>query len=994
MSIRRSCFPIVALTTILAVGAAPRPGSALEVEGTPTMAGLAAGPVDSRAASTDSSFLLKAEESKPKEESEGSKEKSGGSASEDPSGAASSKSEGEGSKAEKRSSRRRSSRGKSKDTSKDASHFASQGATSSSAPPTSPATIQGSIVRSLKVRSIGPAVMGGRVSTIAYDPQDPFTFYVGLGTGGVMKTGDNGGTFQGIFEKEAVAAIGAIAVSPSDPKILWVGTGEGNDRNSSSWGNGVYRSTDGGSTWTRAGLETSKSIPRIVLHPKDPKIAWVAALGDLWTPGGERGLYKTTDGGQTWKAVLQGPAAFRDRIGCGEVAIDPANPDVLYAALYARRRTPWSFESGPYATEGQDLGGLFKSTNGGASWKKLETGLPKATGRIGLDVYRKDPRIVYATVQSYEGAEGEQFNLRSRSGGVFRSEDGGETWTRMSPLNPRPFYFSQIRIDPTNDQRVYDLGFALHVSDDGGRSFREDFFQKVHPDCHELVIDPRNAKRVLLGTDGGAYQSYDSGKSWEALNRMAAGEFYRIALDDSVPYRICGGLQDNNNWVGPSRTGTKEGILNTDWINISGGDGFSCAFDSADPSTIYTESQEGDLYRFDLKNGEIKALRPGPAEGQRSYRFHWNAPLLRSEHTKGKLYLGGNRLFSLTDRGERWAIISPDLSTRNPDRIATVGSGAETYGVIYTVAESPIAAGILWAATDDGKLWITHDDGGAWKDLTAELPKPVQGQWISRIEAGRKDPKVLYMAVDAHRSGDFSPRLYRTADEGKTWQSLASNLPQDGPVKVIREDTRNPDLLYAGTEFGLFISFDRGGSWTRLKALPTVAVDDIAIHARDRDLVIATHGRSVFIVDDVTPLQEMTAEIMAKDAFLFPPKAVFGTNLMPGFADWTGKAIYRGENPPEGVLISVFVKEYTEEPVKIEIKNSSKQPVANLTAPGTPGINRMTWDLKPTKDLLSDYGGEGQKFVRSGDYEVTLTYGKTTQTQKLRVDISEGIETR
>lgn len=532
------------------------------------------------------------------------------------------------------------------------------------------------------------------------------------------------------------------------------------------------------------------------------------------------------------------------------------------------------------------------------------------------------------------------------------------------------------------------------MSEDGGRSFREDHSQKVHPDLHDLVIDPRSPRRLLLGTDGGIYQSFDAGKSWDALNRMAAGEFYRISLDESVPYRICGGLQDNNNWVGPSRTRSKEGILNSDWINIGGGDGFSCVFDTDDPSIIYTESQQGELYRFNLTNGDLKELRPGPAEGQRSYRFHWNAPLRGSVHGKRTLYLAGNRVFALTDRGERWKIISPDLSTRESERIAAAGSGAETYGVVYTLAESPLAAGRLWAGTDDGKLWITRDEGGSWEDLTEHLPEPVRGQWISRIEAGGKDAKVAYMAVDAHRSGEYAPLLYRTADEGRTWQSIASDLPPGGPVKVVREDPKNPDLLYAGTEFGLFISLDRGGHWTRVKALPTAAVDDIAIQARDRDLVIATHGRSLFIIDDLTPLQEMTPEVMAKDAFLFTPRSAFGVNLLPGFADWTGKAIYRGENPPEGVLINVFVKEYTEEPVKIEIKNSAKQPVANLTAPGVPGINRLTWDLKRTKDVLIEYGGEGPMFVRPGDYEVSLTYGRTTQTQMLRVDVAAGLETR
>jgi photosystem II stability/assembly factor-like uncharacterized protein len=476
-------------------------------------------------------------------------------------------------------------------------------------------------LKALKARSIGPATMGGRVADVALDPRDPYTFYVALGTGGLMKTSDNGGTFHAVFEKEAVAAIGAVAVAPSDPRVVWVGTGEANDRNSSSWGNGVYRSTDSGSTWTNVGLKDSKTIARIVVHPTDPRTAWVAAAGDLWRPGGERGLYKTSDAGATWKAVLTAPAPYADRVGACEVALDPADPSTVYAALYARRRTPWSFASGPEATDGKDLGGIFKSGDGGATWRKMGKGLPGATGRIGIDVSRKSPRTVYAIVQSHEGGSNDSDGVRSRRGGVFRSEDAGETWTRTSPLNPRPFYFSQIRVDPENDQRVYVLGFALHVSEDGGRTFREDRFEKVHPDNHALAIDPRSPRRLVLGTDGGVYQSFTGGEAWEHLSRMAAGEYYRIAVDDSVPYRVCGGLQDNQTWVGPSRTHTKDGIVNSDWIDLGGGDGFYCAFDAEDPHIIYAESQQGYIHRTNLRTGEIKDLRPQPQEGQTAFRF-------------------------------------------------------------------------------------------------------------------------------------------------------------------------------------------------------------------------------------------------------------------------------------------------------------------------------------------------------------------------------------
>jgi photosystem II stability/assembly factor-like uncharacterized protein len=849
-------------------------------------------------------------------------------------------------------------------------------------------------LKALKARSIGPAVMGGRVSDIAYDPKDPFTFYVALGTGGLMKTADDGGTFQAAFEKESVASIGAVAVAPSDPKVVWVGSGEANDRNSSSWGNGVYRSTDGGETWAHVGLENSRSIARIVVHPSDPQTAWVAAVGELWGPSPGRGLFKTTDGGKSWKAVLAAPTPYADRVGCGDVALDPSDPNVLYAALYARRRTPWSFVSGPAYTDGKDLGGIFKSVDGGASWKKLAGGLPAGTQRIGLDVHRKNPKVVFAVVQTEEGGAAGIDEIRSKRGGVFRSEDGGETWTRTSPLNPRPFYFSQIRVDPESDRIVYVLGFALHVSEDGGKTFREDRFGKVHPDCHALAIDPRNSKRLLLGNDGGAYQSFNGGEGWEHLNRMAAGEFYRITADLSVPYRVCGGLQDNVNWVGPSRTRTKEGILNSDWTNLGGGDGFYCVFDPDDPNVFYVESQQGYVHRMDLRSGQIKNLRPEPPEGQPAFRFHWNSPLIGSRHEKGALYLAGNRVFKLGSRGEEWKAISPDLSAHDPEKTSAVGSGAENYAVVYTLAESPIKAGLLWAGTDDGKLWISENDGGNWTDLTANLPPAVKGQWISRVEASAHDAKVAYLAVDAHRSLNYAPLAYRTADGGRSWQPVSGDLPAQGPVKVVREDARNPGLLYAGTEFGLYASLDRGGHWLRLGELPTVAVDDILVHPRDHDLVIATHGRSVYVIDDISPLEELNADVTSRALHLFPPRTAQGFHLLPGFADWNGAAVFRGANPPEGALLTYFVKSVTGDPVKVAIASPAGQPVANLTGSTTPGLNRLSWDLKPSKDLLTEYGGEGQKFVPSGEYKVTVTYGKEKSEQTLKVEIAPGVETR
>ncbi|HET6228628.1 MAG TPA: hypothetical protein VFE05_01040 [Longimicrobiaceae bacterium] len=846
----------------------------------------------------------------------------------------------------------------------------------------------------LKARSIGPAIMGGRVSSIAIDPRNPFTFYVGLGTGGVMKTSDNGGTFQAVFEHERVAAVGAVAVAPSDPQVVWVGTGEANDRNSSAWGDGVYRSTDAGGTWTNVGLHDSRTIARIAVHPADPRTAYVAAMGDLWVPTAERGCYKTTDAGATWRRILSAPAPYAERVGCGDIAVDPSNPNTVYAALYARRRTPWSFQAGPDYTDGRDAGGIFKSTDGGATWKKLSNGLPPGTGRIGLAVFRRDPHIVYAVVQSDAGGTSSIDDVRSKRGGVFRSTDAGETWTRQSPLDPRPFYFSQIRVDPDSSNKVYVLGFALHVSTDGGRTFREDRFKNVHSDLHDLAIDPRDTKRLLLGTDGGAYQSYDGGSGWQHMSRMAAGEFYRINVDMRTPYRICGGLQDNQNWVGPSRTNSKEGITNADWTAVQGGDGFYCFFDQTDPDLVFAESQQAYLARLDLRTGAYKEFHPEPAEGQPAFRFQWDAPMIPSAHDPHAFYVAGNRVFRFTDRGETWRAISPDLSMNDPAKTTTTGSGAEAYGVVYALAESPVKAGVLWAGTDDGKLWTTEDDGAHWTDVSRNVPAPARGEWVSRVEPGHRDARVAYLAVDAHRSGSFAPLAYRTDDGGRTWRSIAGDLPRNGPVKVIREDLKNPNLLYAGTEFGLFASSDGGRTWAKIGGLPTVAVDDILIHPRDLDLIAATHGRSLYVIDDVRPIQELTPAVRAMDAHLFPIRAVTIREPLAGWVESSGSANFRGANPPAGALISYYVRRYTGDEVTLAVTDASGAAIANITAPGTPGLNRVTWDLKPSAEVLTEYGGEGRKYVPAGDYTVTLTYGKVHETQKVHVEVAPNIETR
>lgn len=873
------------------------------------------------------------------------------------------------------------------------------------------------LFKNFKARAIGPATMGGRVCDIAINPRNPAQFFVGLATGGLFKTNDNGVTFDPVFDKEPVMSIGAVAIAPSDDEVIWVGTGEPTDRNSAEWGNGVYRSSDGGGTWQHVGLENSRSIGRVMVHPKNPETAYVAALGNLWADGGERGLFKTTDGGKNWKAVLAAPSPQNAKTGCVDVSLAPDNPEIVYAAMYARQRTPWSFSYGASAMGGADVGGIFKSTSGGASWKKCATGLPALTGKIGLAVTPANPKIVMAVVQSDEGGTSALDDIHSKRGGVFRSEDGGETWKRTSDLNPRPFYFSQIRIDPANDQRVYLLGFALLVSDDGGKTFREDLSEKLHPDMHALAIQNGSASapkpprpedknkppkppvslRLLVGSDGGVYQSYAGGKGWEHLNRIPAGEFYRISVDDSQPiYRIAGGLQDNSNWVGPSAVRSKEGIRNCDWTPFTGADGFYVLFDPSDRDVLYGDNQDGVVHRFNLRTGELRIVKPETPEGRAPARFHWNSPLVMSKHKPGTLYLGGNEVFRLSDRGERFDVISPDLTRNEQGKTNVVGSGAEVYGVVYSLAESPVRAGMLWAGTDDGRLWLTENDGGKWTELTQNLPEPpIRGQWIVRIEAGAKDANVAYMAANAYRTGDDRPMIARTGDGGKTWSSVTGDLPANDPVEVVREDPVNPKLLYAGTHFGLFASFDQGAHWVRIGDLPGVRVDDLQIQPRTNDLVIATHGRSIYVLDDTHGLRELTPEIAGKAANLFSVRPTSASYLPVGFSEWNGKGVYRGANPAEGALFTVWVREFTGDEIKIAITNANGTPVANLKAPGVAGLTRVNWDLRPTEDVLTKYGGDDpKKLLPSGDYTAELSFGQTKMKQSFHVDVAEGITPR
>ncbi len=861
--------------------------------------------------------------------------------------------------------------------------------------PTETGPVGAGLIRSLSWRSIGPANMGGRISEITLVPGKPAQFFVATGTGGLFKTSNNGTTFTPIFDDQPVLSIGSVAVAPSDPSVVYVGTGEGNGRNSSTWGNGIYKSTDGGESFIHLGLDDARDIPRLAIHPKNPDVAYAAVMGHLWDANQERGVYRTTDGGKTWQPSLQ----IDENHGCIDLVLDPANPDVVYAAMYARRRTPWSFASGGFG----DQGGIYKSTDGGRSWKHLTQGLPKKTGRIGLALFAGAPGHVDAVIEADDAGTTSIDENLSKAGGVFRSTDGGDHWTRLSEFTPRPFYFSKIVIDPKDENRVYVLGFNLSISDDGGRTFRANGAVLPHVDWHTLVVDPSDTDRLLAGSDGGIYESRDRAKTWRYVDNVPLGEFYEIGLGMDFPYTVCGGLQDNGSWCGPSR-GTdlfgesdekRLNISNRDWFSVWDGDGYYVQIDPRDPRLIYAESQQGFAGRVDLTTSRIKVLRPQPKEGMPGFRFNWNSPLLLSKHDPDVLYLGGNHLFRLTQKGDAWETISPDLSSRDVEKIVTTGSGAETHGTIVTIAESPLGAGLLWAGTDDGNVHVTRDDGKTWQNVTARLAAVPKGTYVSRLEASHFEPGAALAAFDGHRTGDNRPYVLETRDFGATWKVLTGNLPEDGPVRVVREDPANQSLLFAGTEFGVFVTFDRGRHWLSLRgdSLPAVQVHDLQIHPRDRDLVAGTHGRSIFILDDITGLEQMTPETLAKPLVLFSPRPARGFYVMGKSAVW-GNDRFGARNPPFAT-INYWVKEHAADGAKLTIADARGLTLRELSGPAEPGLNRITWDLTRDKQQRIDppeAEAPGQTpFVPAGEYELTLSVAKEKTKAKLTVIHPPGV---
>ncbi|HEX8282385.1 MAG TPA: hypothetical protein VF588_03480 [Pyrinomonadaceae bacterium] len=842
----------------------------------------------------------------------------------------------------------------------------------------------------LEWRSIGPANMGGRVADVEGVAGRPDLVYVATASGGLFKTTNGGVRWTPLFERQGSISIGDIALEPGNPEVVWLGAGESAVRNSVSFGDGVYKSTDGGLTWKHMGLRDTAHVSKVLVHPRNPDVVYVGAQGHAYGPNEERGVFMTTDGGRTWQKTLYlGPEH-----GVADMDIDPSNPNVVYAVMWKFRRTPWTH------TSGDERGGLFRSIDGGRTWKKLEGGLPKVVGRIGVAVAHSSPNVVYAITEAKEGT-------------LWRSDDRGETWRNVSKqtsIVSRGFYYTHVRVDPTNENRVYAVASNLYVSVDGGRTFRN-ITGRTHVDFHALWIDPQQPRRVWAGQDGGVTVTFDGGDNWEYVNNAAWGQFYQIHVDNRQPfYNVMGGLQDNGTWTGPSRTREPVGIQNDDWRMISFGDGFYALNHPDDPDLYLSESQGGNVVRTDMRTREQQLVVPymgddgGPAELAK-YRFNWNSPLVPGAHDKNTVYLGGNVVFKSTDFGKSWAAISPDLTTNDKAKQKSAGgpvafenTGAEYHTTVISIAESPLRAGLIWAGTDDGNLQVTSDGGKNWRNVVKNVPNLGANSAVSHVEPSRTDADLAYVSFDRHQLDDRRPYVYKTTDGGGTFQNITGNLPANAYVWVVREDPKNPRLLYAGTELGLYVSYTAGGNWTSLalKNLPNVAVHDIVVHPRDNDLVIATHGRSLYILDDATPIQQLTPEAARDDVRLFAPRpALRHATRMTRYG--VGDKAFAGQNPPYGALLSYYLKAKPDDKtkVRIEILDAAGKMISELNNLAKErGLNRVNWNLRyggpqvrrpPTDEETQFTGGPRGPQVLPGTYTVRLLVGDKRYEQKVEV---------
>jgi photosystem II stability/assembly factor-like uncharacterized protein len=828
----------------------------------------------------------------------------------------------------------------------------------------------------LKLRAIGPAIASGRVSDFAVNPDKPWEYYVAVASGNVWKTENAGITFKPIFEKEGSYSIGCVAMDPNNPYIIWVGTGENNSQRSVSYGDGVYKSEDGGKNWKNMGLKKSEHVGKIIIDPRDSKHVYVAAQGPLWGPGGDRGLYKTLDAGKTWKAIL----TISENTGVTDIVMDPRNPDVLYAASYQRRRHVWTLlNGGPESA-------IYKSTDAGKTWDKLKSGLPKGdVGRIGLAMSPADPDVLYAIIEA-----------AAKASGVYRSTNRGATWEKRNDyISTSPQYYQELVCDPLDVDRVYSLDTWMMVSDDGAKSFKRVGNNSRHVDDHALWIDPYNTSHLLVGGDGGIYESFDRGVNWDFKANLPITQFYRVAVDNAQPfYNVYGGTQDNNTLGGPSRTISRTGIVNSDWFVTKGGDGFETQVDPENPDIVYSQSQYGWLVRYDKKSGESMGIKPMEDVGEPALRWNWDSPLLISPHSAQRLYFAANKLFRSDDRGNTWKAISPDL-TRQIDRnklpvmgkvwsVDAVSKNRSTsfYGNIVSLTESPLQEDLIYVGTDDGLIQVTEDGGNNWRKIEKFSGVPNM-TYVSYLVASQHDANTVFAAFDNHKMADFTPYLFKSKDRGKSWQSIRGTLPDRGSVYAIAEDHVNPKLLFAGTEFGVFFTIDGGNKWTQLKGeIPTIAIKDITIQKRENDLVLATFGRGFYILDDYTPLRILTKDILNSEAYVFPVKdALMYIPTRTGTGS-QGSSFYAAENPPFGATFAYYLKEKikTKKMIRQEeekklikagkavpypsfdelraedeerdpfllftIKDESGQIVRRIKSKADKGINRVTWDLR------------------------------------------------
>ena len=819
----------------------------------------------------------------------------------------------------------------------------------------------------IEVRHIGPAAMSGRIASLDAVQNDPRIIYAGSASGGLWKTTNGGVIFKPIFDKYN-QSIGAITIDQNHPDTVWVGTGEPWVRNSTSVGDGVYKTTDGGENWKKVGLENTERIGKIIVHPKDPNIVYVAALGHLWNSNEERGIFKTTDGGATWEKILY----INDSTGCSDLAIDPENPEILYAAMWQFRRYPYFFNSGGQGS------GLYISRDGGTNWSKATEGLPTGTiGRIALSVSPAKPDIVFAVIESEKSA-------------LYRSDNKGISWTKMNDnpdLGSRPFYFSFLLADPVDTNRVYKPGYYLSYSEDGGKTFKATYVAggSVHSDIHPIWVSKKDPSLMYVGTDGGLYVSNDRGSSWRFIRNLPVSQFYHVTVDNKKPYYVYGGLQDNGSWMAPSKS--PGGIENRDWSNVGGGDGFYVFPDKYDENIIYWQYQGGNIMRKTMDTRETKEIKPFAKEGETELRFHWNTPVVFSP-TRDAMYVGAQYLYRTTTKGDVWERISPDLTTNNPEKLKQLQTGgvtidnttAENHCTIYTINESALDPDVIWVGTDDGNLQMTKDGGKSWINVAANVSGLPSGTWVSYVYPSRFDRGMCYVTFDGHMTGDMKPYLFKTMDYGQTWVSIADENVK-GFCHVILEDLVNPELLFLGTEFGLFVSIDGGKVWSQFKGnMPKVPVRDLVIQERENDLVIGTHGRGIMIIDDITPLRLLSEEILQKDV-AFLDSRPFELGHLDWEQGWAGDDEFTGSNPPGSTLINYYLKKrHVFGDMFIEIYNDKGEKIKELPAGKRKGLNRVYWQMQM----------KGPKVPRSPLLSPQAMYGPTYPPGKYTVKIIKG----